>query len=335
MSFYSAAPYPAISPGVPEGGPEGVPVPVLPVGSYQPPLLHPIHSIGQRTLDFRRRVALMAVINRTPDSFYDAGATFALDAAVTAAVQAVGDGADWVDIGGVPFAPGPALGAAEEAARVVPVIRAVRQRSDVIISADTFLPVVAEAAIEAGATVINDTTGLANPDLARVAANAGVHLVITHSLAAPRTAYPRPLYGDVVAEVAEFLYRRTGYAQELGVPPEKIIIDPGHDLNKNTLHSLELTRRLAEIAALGYPVLAAVSNKDFIGETLDAPKQERVEGSLAAGVASIMNGARILRMHNVAAASRAIRMTEAILGWRDPAYLRHNMGDANEPAVPA
>lgn len=327
MSLHSAAQYPATT----AGSSESTPAAVRQAGPYELPLLHPVHRIGTRTLDFRRRVALMAIINRTPDSFYDAGRTFALDAAVAAAVQAVHDGADWVDIGGVPFAPGPALDAAEEAARVVPVIEAVRAGSDVIISADTFLPAVAEAAIEAGATVINDTTGLSNPDLARVAAETGVHLVITHSLAAPRTAYPRPQYGDVVAEVTEFLRRRSGYAQELGVPPEKIIIDPGHDLNKNTLHSLELTRRLAEIAALGYPVLAAVSNKDFIGETLDAPKPARVEGSLAAGVASIMNGARILRMHNVPAASSAIRMTEAILGWRAPAYLRHNMGDANEP----
>jgi dihydropteroate synthase len=329
MSLDSAA----VNPAAPPGDTGGIPVPVRQDGLYEPPLLHPVHRIGRRIVDFRRQVALMAVINRTPDSFFDAGRTFALDAAVAAAVQAADDGADWVDIGGVPFAPGPALDAAEEAARVVPVIRAVREYSNVIISADTFLPAVAEAAILAGATVINDTTGLSNPDLARVAADAGVHLVITHSLAAPRTVYPRPQYADVVVEVAEFLSRRAEYAQELGVPADKIIIDPGHDLNKNTLHSLELTRRLGEIAALGYPVLAAVSNKDFIGETLDAPKTERVEGSLAAGVASIMNGARILRMHNVPAARSAIRMTEAILGWRAPAYLRHNMGDVNEPVV--
>jgi dihydropteroate synthase len=331
MSLDSAA----VNPAAPPSDTGGIPVPVPQAGLYEPPLLHPVHRIGRRTVDFRRQVALMAVINRTPDSFYDPGRTFALDAAVAAAMQAADDGADWVDIGGVPFAPGPALDAAEEAARVVPVIRAVREYSNVIISADTFLPAVAEAAILAGATVINDTTGLSNPDLARVAADAGVHLVITHSLAAPRTVYPRPQYADVVVEVAEFLSRRAEYAQELGVPADKIIIDPGHDLNKNTLHSLELTRRLGEIAALGYPVLAAVSNKDFIGETLDAPKTERVEGSLAAGVASIMNGARILRMHNVPAARSAIRMTEAILGWRAPAYLRHNMGDVNEPVVQA
>jgi dihydropteroate synthase len=302
-------------------------------GHFVPPLLFPVHRIGARVLDFRRQVALMAIINRTPDSFYDAGRTFAAQAAIDAALQAVHDGADWVDIGGVPFAPGPALDAAEEAARIVPVIRAVREASDVIISADTFHPAVAEQAIEAGANVINDTTGLHDPQLARVASQAGIHLVVTHSLAAPRTAYPRPQYTDVVAEVAEFLRSRAGYAQELGVAPEKIIIDPGHDLNKNTLHSLELTRRLTEIAGIGFPVLAAVSNKDFIGETLDEPKNERVEGSLAAAVASIFNGARILRMHNVKAASRAIRMTEAVLGWREPVRLRHNMGDVNEPAL--
>lgn len=302
-------------------------------GHYDPPLLHPVHQFGGRELDFRCRVALMAIINRTPDSFYDAGRTFGRDAAIGAALKAVHDGADWVDIGGVPFAPGPALDPAEEAARIVPVIRAVRSESDAIISADTFHPAVAEQAIEAGANVINDTTGLHDPRLGRVAAEAGVHLVITHSLAEPRTVYPRPQYGDVVLEVAQFLRRRADYAQELGVPPEKIILDPGHDLNKNTLHSLELTRRLAEIAEAGYPVLAAVSNKDFIGETLDEPKSGRVEGSLAAAVASIFNGARILRMHNVEAASRAIRMTEAILGWLEPVRLRHNMGNVNEPAL--
>ncbi|MCG2622750.1 dihydropteroate synthase [Arthrobacter sp. I2-34] len=295
-------------------------------------MLHPVHAFGTRTIDFRRQVALMAIINRTPDSFYDAGRTFAYDAAVDTALQAVADGADWVDIGGVPFAPGPELPAAEEAARIVPVIAAIRAASDVIISADTFQPEVAEASIRAGANVINDTTGLRNKDLAAVVAAGGAHVVITHSLAAPRTAYPRPQYHDVVKEVADFLARKVDLAVELGIPAEKIIIDPGHDLNKNTLHSLELTRRFAEIAGLGFPALAAVSNKDFIGETLAAPKQDRLAGSLAAAVICIMNGARIVRMHNVPEANAAVRLAEAALGWRPPAYLKHNMGDFNLPA---
>ncbi len=299
---------------------------------YTPPLLHPVHRFGTRTIDFSRQVALMAIINRTPDSFYDAGATFALDAAVAASLAAVDDGADWLDIGGVPFAPGPALSAGEEADRVVPVVAAVAAASDVIISVDTFLPEVAARSIAAGATVINDTTGLSNPELASVVAESGAHLVITHSLASPRTAYPHPHYKDVVAEVAAFLARKVELAMSLGVPAEKIMVDPGHDLNKNTLHTLEITRRFNEIAALGFPTLAAVSNKDFIGETLDQAKGERLEGSLAAAVVCILGGARILRMHNVAAAKSAINMTEAVLGWRAPAYLKHNMGDVNYPA---
>jgi dihydropteroate synthase len=304
-----------------------------PSGAFLPELHHPVHEFGARRIDFRSQVALMAIVNRTPDSFYDGGRTFALEAAIDASLQAVAAGADWVDIGGVPFAPGPALSAREEAERIVPVIEAVRAASDVVISADTFLPAVAEASIRAGANVINDTTGLQNPDMAAVVAEGGAHLVITHSLAAPRTVYPRPHYDDVVEDVAGFLRRKVDLAVELGIPAEKIIIDPGHDLNKNTLHSLEITRRFGEIAALGYPALAAVSNKDFIGETLDQPKQERLSGSLAAAVICIMNGARILRMHNVPEASAAIRMAEAVLGWREPSYLKHNMGDVNEPAA--
>lgn len=301
---------------------------------FTPPLLHPVHDFGPRTIDFSRQVALMAIINRTPDSFYDGGATFALDAAVAASLTAVDDGADWVDIGGVPFAPGPALGADEEADRVVPVIAAVSAASDAIISVDTFLPEVAARSIAAGAHVINDTTGLSNPELAQVVAESGAHLVITHSLAKPRTVYPRPQYGDVVAEVAAFLAAKVELAISMGVPAEKIIIDPGHDLNKNTLHTLEITRRFNEIAALGFPALAAVSNKDFIGETLDRAKQERLSGSLASATICMLGGARILRMHNVAASADAIRMTEAVLGWREPAYQLHNMGEVNRPAHP-
>lgn len=297
---------------------------------YLPPLRVPVRTIGVRTFDFSRQVAVMAVVNRTPDSFFDQGRTYALEAAVDACFEAVARGADWVDIGGAPFAPGEPVPVEDEIERVVPVVATLREGSDVVISVDTFHSRVARRSIDAGATVINDTTGLSDPELARVVADSEATLVITHSLAAPRTVYPRPQYGDVVAEVSAFLADRVERALAAGVPEERIIVDPGHDLNKNTLHSLELTRRLAEIADLGYPTLAAVSNKDFIGETLDAPRSERLEGSLAAAVVSIVNGARIIRMHDVHASVAAARMTEAILGLRDPAYLRHNMGDVND-----
>lgn len=299
-------------------------------GPYLPPLRVPVRTIGARTFDFSRRVAVMAVVNRTPDSFFDQGRTYAFDRAVDACFEAVALGADWVDIGGAPFAPGEPVPVEEEVERVVPVVEALRAGSDVVISVDTFHSTVARHAIAAGATVINDTTGLSDPELAPVVADSDATLVITHSLAEPRRPYPRPHYDDVVADVSRFLLERVDSAMAAGVPEERIILDPGHDLNKNTLHSLELTRRLAEIADLGFPTLAAVSNKDFIGETLDAPRSERLEGSLAAAVISVMNGARIVRMHDVRASVAAMRMTEAVLGLRAPAYLKHNMGDVND-----
>lgn len=298
--------------------------------SFVTPLLtHPLRTIGARTFDFSRRVAVMAVVNRTPDSFYDRGATFALDRAVQASLAAVEAGADWIDIGGVPFAPGPELPVDEECERVLPVVRAVRAASDCVISVDTFHPEVARRGIEAGATVVNDTTGLYHPELATVVAESEATLVITHSLASPRTQYPFPRYDDVVTEIRDYLLRRVDLAVQRGVPEDRIVIDPGHDLNKNTLHTLEITRRLAELTTLGYPTLVAVSNKDFIGETLDAPREARLEGSLAAMVACILAGARIVRMHNVPESVAAVRMTEAILGLREPAYLKHNMGEFN------
>lgn len=293
-------------------------------------LRHPVRRIGAREFDFSSRVAVMAVVNRTPDSFYDAGETFALDRAVEACIRAVDRGADWVDIGGVPFAPGPSLSAEEEIARVLPVVSALRARSDVVISVDTFLPEVAAACIAAGADVINDTTGLHHDGLVPVVADSDATLVLTHSLAAPRTVYPRPHYDDVVRDVAAFLAERVDRAVAGGVPEERLVVDPGHDLNKNTLHSLELTRRLGEITALGLPTLVAVSNKDFVGESIDAPKGERLEGSIAAMVLCIAQGARIVRMHNVAETVAAVRMAETVLGLREPAMLRHNMGDGND-----
>ncbi|QYF72505.1 dihydropteroate synthase [Cryobacterium sp. PAMC25264] len=293
-------------------------------GVILPCLEVPVRTIGGRDFDFSREIAVMAVINRTPDSFYDQGATFALDVAVAAARAAVADGADWVDIGGAKFAPGPPIPVAEEIDRVVPVVSAL-QGSGAVISVDTFDPDVALASIRAGAHVINDTTGVHDPRMAEVVADSDATLVITHSLARPRTPYPAPQYDDVVAEVAEFLLARVDRALAHGMPAERLVIDPGHDLNKNTLHSLELTRRLGEITALGLPTLVAVSNKDFIGETLDRDRDRRVEGTLAAAVYCILQGARIVRVHNVAAAVDAVRMTEAILGFREPAYLRHNL----------
>ncbi|RFA21333.1 dihydropteroate synthase [Subtercola boreus] len=296
-----------------------------PGGLFVPPIAVPLRTIGGRRFDFSRQIAVMAIINRTPDSFYDRGRTFALDRAVAAAVQAVLDGADWVDIGGVPFAPGPELPLAEELRRVVPVVEALAAESDVVISVDTFRSEVAEAAIAAGASVINDTTGIHDPRLADVVADSSATLVITHSRAEPRKPFPRPQYLDVAGEIAAFLSARIDFALSRGIPEERLIVDPGHDLNKNTAQTLELSRRLPEVAALGFPVLAAMSNKDFIGETLGRDKADRLAGSLAAASASVLLGARIVRMHDVVASVDAMRMLEGILGWRDPVHAVHNV----------
>jgi dihydropteroate synthase len=282
-----------------------------------------VRRIGPREFDFAREVAVMAIVNRTPDSFYDKGRTDALDAAVAAAHRAIDEGADWIDVGGAKFAPGPAIPVGEEIERVVPVVAALAG-SGAVISVDTFHPEVARAAMEAGAHVVNDTTGLHDPVMADVVAETGATIVVTHSLAAPRTPYPSPRYADVVAEVTEFLGERTALAEARGVAHERIIVDPGHDLNKHTLHSLELTRRLGEVTALGYPTLVALSNKDFVGESLGRPREQRVEGSIAAAVYCVLQGARIVRVHNVRETVDAMRMIGAIEGWREPVFLEHN-----------
>jgi dihydropteroate synthase len=286
----------------------------------------PVRTIGARTFDFSRQVAVMAIVNRTRDSFHDRGATFAVDRAVEAVQRAVGLGADWVDVGGVPFSPiAEPVSEAEELDRVLPLVEAARSTGDVVVSVDTFRADVADAVLAAGADVVNDTSGLHDPRVAEVVAARGATLVVCHSKAAPRTPYPHPTYADVVAEVREVLLDRVAVAQAHGVPPERIVVDPGHDLNKNTLHSLELTRRLGELAVLGYPLMAAVSNKDFIQETLGVPSSEALVGTVATHVFCMLQGARILRVHDVLAAVQAVAMTESVLGWRDPMRLQHNL----------
>ncbi|QEO16245.1 dihydropteroate synthase [Agromyces intestinalis] len=266
----------------------------------------------------------MAIVNRTPDSFYDQGRTDATELAVEAGLRAVEAGADWVDIGGAKFAPGPAIPIEEELERVVPVVAGLA-RSGAVLSVDTFHPDVARAALAAGAHVINDTTGLHDPAMADVVAAAEASVVVTHSLAAPREPYPSPRYGDVVADVVAFLRERVALAESRGVASDRIIVDPGHDLNKQTLDSLTLTRRLDEVTALGYPTLVALSNKDFVGESLGRrDRSQRVEGSLAAAVYCVLKGARIVRVHNVRETVDAMRMVEAIEGWREPVFLEHN-----------
>ena len=284
-----------------------------------------LRTYGRRTFDFGRRVAVMAILNRTPDSFYDRGVNFGFDAALAAAERALAEGADWLDVGGVKAGPGPEVTEAEELDRVVPLVEALRGRTDAVISVDTFRPGVARRALAAGADVVNDPSGLHDPLVAEAAAEAGAGLVVMHTGGPPRTRPHRPAYADVVAEVRAFLLDRAALARRHGVAAERLIVDPGHDFHKNTFHSLELTRRLGELTGLGYPVLVAFSNKDFVGETLDVSLDQRLEGSLAAAAFAVAAGAAIIRVHEVEASVRVVRMTEAILGRRPPAATRRGL----------
>lgn len=278
--------------------------------------------------DTSRRVLVMGIVNRTQDSFFDEGRTWELEQAVSAGLRAAEEGADIVDVGGVKFAPGDPLDPAEEAARVVPVIEQLRRElpGEVLLSVDTFHASVARAALEVGADLINDTTGLSDPRMADEVARAGASLVLTHSVAEPRRAFPRPRYEDVVEEVRDFLAARLERALEAGIARERIVLDPGPDLNKNTQQTLEVLRDWGEYAALGLPLLAALSRKDFVGESLGLPKEERLAGSLAAAAWTIRLGARILRVHDVRETVRMVRMLEVLAGWREPAGpLVHNV----------
>jgi len=293
--------------------------------SYLPPIASPIRTIRGRVFDFAHEIVVMGIVNRTPDSFYDRGRTYALDRAVEAGVREAAEGAGWVDVGGVPFSPDvPRVSVAEELDRVIPVVAGLAERG-VVVSVDTVRAEVAQAAADAGAGVINDTSGLRDPEIADVVAATDATLVITHSAAPPGEHLRGPVYDDVVGEIRAFLVTRVELATARGVTEDKIVIDPGHDLNKNTRHSLEITRRLSELADLGLPLLAAVSNKDFVGEAVGLERGERLEASLAAATVCALHGARILRMHQVRESVRAARMVEAILGLREPARLRHNL----------
>ena len=229
---------------------------------------------------------IMAIVNRTPDSFYDKGATFEFETALRRVRAVVADGAEIVDIGGVKAAPGTGVSVGEEIDRTVPFVAAVRAEfPEVVISVDTWRAEVGDAACAAGADVLNDAWGGWDPGLAAVAAAHGAALVCTHAGGVePRTRPHRIAYDDVVADVLARTVGEIERAVSLGVSRESVLLDPGHDFGKNTRHSIELTRRLPELVATGWPVLVSLSNKDFVGETLARPVGERLIGTLATHV---------------------------------------------------
>jgi dihydropteroate synthase len=284
------------------------------------PVVHALKFGGREVA--QDRALVMAIVNRTRDSFYDRGATFDDEAAMRAVRTAIDDGADIVDIGGVRAGShGETVDAAEEARRVVPFVAAVRERfPDVVISVDTWRHEVGRAVCAEGADLINDTWAGADPRLAEVAAEFGVGIVCSHTGGVePRTDPHRVRYTDVVAAVAAELVERAERMVELGVPRDGVLVDPTHDFGKNTWHGLELLRRLDELVGTGWPVLMALSNKDFVGETLDVDLADRVDGTLAATAVAAWTGARVFRAHQVRQTRRVVEMVASIAGTRPPA----------------
>jgi dihydropteroate synthase len=273
------------------------------------------------------RAAVMAIVNRTPDSFFDGGAAFREQDAMDAVSRAVDEGADLVDIGGVKAGVGPEVTQAEEIRRVVPFVARVRERfPDLPISVDTWRSGVAASACEAGADLINDTWAGADPALGEVAARFGAGIVCSHTGGAtPRTNPYRVSYPDVVAAVIEQTATAARRMLALGVPREGILIDPTHDFGKNTWHSLELVHRTGELVAIGWPVLMALSNKDFVGETLDLPVDQRLEGTLAATAIAAWLGAAVIRAHHVRQTRRVVDMAAAVAGTRAPVAPRRGL----------
>ena len=264
---------------------------------------------------------LMAIVNRTPDSFFDKGSTYGLAEALDRVDQVVAEGAHIVDIGGVKAAPGEEVTADEEAGRVVELVEQVRSRHpSLVISVDTYRASVARLVLEAGADVINDAWEASDPGMFETVAAHGAGLVCTHAgHLPPRTRPHRVAYPDVVADVVATLTGLASRAVESGVPAEGVLIDPGHDFGKNTRHSLELTARTSELVATGWPVLMALSRKDFVGEALDLLPDERLEGTLAATAVCAWQGARVFRAHDVPETLRVLRMVDAIRGTTPPA----------------
>ena len=269
--------------------------------------------LGTRTFADDETV-VMAIINRTPDSFYDKGATFTDDAAVAAVDRAVAEGAGIIDIGGVKAGPGDHVDADEEIRRTASLVAAVRARHDVVISVDTWRAEVGRAVCAEGADLLNDAWGGHDPELAGVAAEFGVGLVCTHTGGAtPRTRPHRVEYDDVVDDIVSWCEAEATRAVSLGVRRDAILIDPGHDFGKNTRHSLEATRRLPELVATGWPVLVSLSRKDFVGESLDIPAPvDRLTGTLATTAVSAWLGARVYRAHDTAATRQTLDMVRAI-----------------------
>jgi dihydropteroate synthase len=282
------------------------------------------YRLGDRIHDLTTRTLVMGILNRTPDSFYDQGATFALDAFLQRADAIVADGADILDVGGVKAGPGPEVTEDEELDRVVGPIAALRARFDVAVSCDTWRASVLDAACDAGAVVGNDISGFGDPDYVRVAAKHGASVVATHIRLRPRVPDPDPHYDDLVGDVTAFLLDRAAQAESAGLAPEQIALDAGLDLGKNAAQSACLLAASAALAGHGYALLLSASNKRFLGELLQLELQDRRSASLAAVAYGVAHGCRIVRVHDVRGSAQVCRMIQAVLEADTPTPVQVN-----------
>jgi dihydropteroate synthase len=268
--------------------------------------------LGDRTYDLTGRALVMGILNRTPDSFYDKGAYWEMDAFLRRAERLVAEGADLLDVGGVKAGPGPAVSESEELARVIPAVAALHERFEVPLSVDTWRASVARAAYQAGAVVGNDISGFADPDYLAAASDSGATVVATHIRLGPRLPDPEPGYDDVVAAVETFLVERAARAQACGIPASRILLDVGLDLGKTWSQSLVLLRASDRLAGLGFPLLLSASNKTFLGKLLDLDVDERRDASLAAAALGVILGCSVVRAHDVAGTRRVCDLLAAI-----------------------
>jgi dihydropteroate synthase len=271
------------------------------------------YRLGDDVHDLTTRTLVMGILNRTPDSFYDHGATFELDSLLRRADVLVTQGADLLDVGGVKAGPGPAVDEAEELDRVVAPIAALRERFDVAISCDTWRAAVLDEACKAGAVVGNDISGFGDPDYLDVAATHGASVVASHIRLQPRVPDPEPHYDDLIGDVTAFLLDCAGRAEAAGLAPEQIALDAGLDLGKTPSQSAVLLRESDALACHGYTLLLSSSNKRFLGELLELDIDARRAASLATVAYGVAHGCRIVRVHDVEGSVAVCRMVEAIL----------------------
>lgn len=269
------------------------------------------HRTGELVLD---RTRVMGVLNVTPDSFSDGGLFFEPDAAVRRGLEMVDQGADLIDVGGESTRPrSDPVPAEEEWRRVGVVIETLGRKADVPLSIDTMKPVVAEKAVRAGASIVNDVSGMRDPAMVRTVAAARAGTVAMHMLGNPKTMQDHPEYADVVGEVKAFLRDRISALESAGVPGEAIAVDPGFGFGKSVEHNLALVRGLGDLASLGHPVVVGLSRKSFIGNLGAGEPGDRLPGSLAAAAVAVVRGAHVVRAHDVRETVRAMRVVDALV----------------------